>query len=126
MVVNPVPRRPDMDMEGGSAMNIPKRVDVGPHQYEVVTDERAVLALRDEGKYGITRPDRLEIHVDPGGAHTQVADTLLHEILHCIWDQGGLRMEEPGLEERVVSSLATGILAVLRQNPEVAKFLLSD
>ncbi len=107
-------------------MKIPKQVDVGPHQYEVVTEERAVLALRDEGKYGITRVDRLEIHIDDAGAQTQVADTLLHEILHCIWDQGGLRMEDPGLEERVVSSLTTGILAVLRQNPKVVKFLLAD
>ena len=107
-------------------MKLPKSVKIGPHVYSVVDEERAILALRDEGKYGITRPDRLEIHVDPSGAHTQVADTLLHEVLHCIWDQGALRTEDPGLEERVICSLATGLLDALRSNPKLADFLLRE
>lgn len=107
-------------------MKLPKSVQVGPHVYSVVDEERAVLALRDEGKYGITRLERLEIHIDPNAAHTQVADTLLHEVMHCIWDQGGLRTEDPALEERVICSLATGLLDVLRANRKFANFLLLE
>ena len=106
-------------------MNPPKSVRVGPHVYKVLKDDRTAQALRDESKYGITKVDRLEIHLDPNVAHTQVADTLLHEILHCIWDQSGLR-EDQSLEESVICSITTELLNVLRSNPKVTKFLLSE
>ena len=50
-----------------------------------------------------------------------VLDTLVHELLHGVWSVTHLSDEDK--EERVVASIATGWLAVLRDNPELCNFI---
>lgn len=45
--------------------------------------------------------------------------TLLHEVIHMIADMNDLRMVSEN--ETIVSVLATGIMEVLRSNPEFAR-----
>lgn len=45
-------------------------------------------------------------------------DTLLHEIVHAIDDQLNLKMGE-----RRVNNMATGILAVMKDNPQICRFI---
>lgn len=51
-------------------------------------------------------------------------DTVLHEVFHAIrWGQG--RLYGAKVEEDYIRSLATGLIGVLQDNPEFAKWLLS-
>ena len=45
-------------------------------------------------------------------------DTLLHEVLHAVDDAMGLKMKEAQ-----VKGAATGLLAVLKDNPRLAAYL---
>jgi hypothetical protein len=59
------------------------------------------------------------IYIDTGATNAIQKDTLLHEIMHAIWWTAYLEDEDK--EERVVSSLSTGLLQVLRDNPWVGE-----
>lgn len=75
---------------------------------------------RGECDYVIKR-----IHVDPSYAPVEQADTLLHEILHgVVW---GMKLGlSPSKEEKIVCALASGLTAVLQDNPQLRAYLLQD
>lgn len=52
---------------------------------------------------------------------TRLRDILLHEILHAIW--WAYRLADEDKEERTVTTLATGLAQVLRDNPKLREFL---
>jgi hypothetical protein len=52
----------------------------------------------------------------------RAAEVSLHESLHVIWEERGLKGVEK--EEQAVSSLAKGLVAFFRDNPEYAKWFL--
>jgi hypothetical protein len=58
----------------------------------------------------------------------QLRDTILHEVLHALYYENGLANElkttDDDLEEQVVRRTATGMLQILRDNPQLIKFLL--
>ena len=57
-------------------------------------------------------------HLDP----VVVADTLLHEILHAVWHEYGCQDDDR--EERIVHTLASGLIQVMRDNPSAIRYLL--
>ena len=109
-------------------VKIPKKVRIGPHSYEISHDAVAGLILQYGDNHGECDPDHLKIRLDENLPHTQLAETLLHEILHCCWSQTALKIDESTseLEEQVVASLSPLLLGVLRSNPKLIKYLLSD
>ena len=68
--------------------------------------------------YGRVQCHKGRIHLEAGQSHDALRDTLLHECVHAI-DYA----MKTGLEERQVSTLATGIYALLKDNPDFAAFL---
>jgi hypothetical protein len=54
---------------------------------------------------------------------SEEADTVLHEILHAILFQMAVLLP-PDVEEQFVRSAATGLYAVLQDNPQLAKWLI--
>lgn len=60
-----------------------------------------VLRVATAGKYGEFGPE-------------EVADTLLHEVLHAVWRERGLAEED---EESTVTNLAHGLISLMRDNP---------
>lgn len=106
---------------------IPESVRLGPHTYEIRCDHDTGVLLRAENSNGDSRPSDLLIRVDPARPHTAVADTLLHESLHCAWSQTSLRASENlgDHEEAIVSALAPLVLDLLRSNPALVKYLTS-
>ncbi len=53
-------------------------------------------------------------------------DTILHEIMHAIlFQQNNHKPEDYALEESFVRPLATGIIAVLQDNPQLAQWLIA-
>lgn len=74
----------------------------------------------DDDAPGVGRSDglRQSIAVEEGQPLAQEQDTVLHEVLHIIEEYMG--MDVP---EEVVSKFATGLLAVLKDNPAFAAYL---
>nr|DAO05464.1 MAG TPA: Protein of unknown function (DUF3920) [Caudoviricetes sp.] len=55
----------------------------------------------------------------------QLQQTMMHEIVHAVAHTFNIPLPVPEDEmERVVDSMATGILMVLKDNPEMVKWLL--
>lgn len=106
-------------------MTIPTHIDMGPHRYTVDSSEETGLLLHDEEANGDSRPDRLLIRLDPTRPPTSVAETLLHELIHCAAAHSGLKAIEDfrDMEEQVVSALAPPLLEALRRNPDLVKYL---
>lgn len=71
-----------------------------------------------EGDYGECFADQCRIEVRSTQCHQQQADTLLHEAFHAVDHE-----LHCGLTEPQVRRMSTGILALLRDNPELVAFL---
>lgn len=107
-------------------MKIPAEIRLGSHLYSVRCDTDTARLLRDEDAKGDSRPDHLIIRVDPDRPHTSLAETLLHEALHCVWHQTSLSVDHSEAEEVAVTALAPLILQLLRVNPDLVAFLTGD
>lgn len=96
---------------------IPGSVTVGPHEYRVVMVPDGVLA--DASQAGHCSPFRLVIAIDEGQEPSQVADTLLHELVHAMLATLDLGDDE----ERVALALGPALLSLLRDNPGLVGFV---
>lgn len=106
-------------------MKIPVHIDLGAHRFEVRSDPETARLLTEEGSNGDSRADRLIIRIDPDRPPSSVAQTLLHELMHCMWAHGALK--EAGFDndqqEQIICGLAPPMLEVLRRNPALVKLL---
>lgn len=104
---------------------LPTSVQVGPHVYTIRSDDDTVRMLRNDQCAGDSRPDELLIRIDPTRPASAVAETLLHELMHCVWHQAGLTLDhEDAAEERTITSLAPLLLHALRANDQLVAFLV--
>lgn len=71
---------------------------------------------------GLCVYDDHEVQVRGGLAPLAEADTILHELFHAILHSQG-REQGGDLEELYVRALATGLLGVIRDNPQLLKWL---
>ena len=74
-----------------------------------------------EGDYGETFSDDCRIEVRTTQHHLQQADTLLHEAMHALDHEMHCGMTEPQIRR-----MATGLLALLRDNAELVEFLIAS
>lgn len=72
----------------------------------------------DDDNLGELDHDKQRIHVRTGQPLEQEQDTLLHEVVHGIDHEMNLNMSE-----KQVRGLATGMLAVLKDNPRLLTYL---
>jgi len=101
-------------------MNLPKLIKIGPYDFTV----ELVPDLRDESGelHGQCCRDINVIRINSTTTNEQLrAETLWHEILHAIW--GVFHLKTRAGEEKAVSTLATGTVMVLRDNPNLRKYL---
>ena len=107
-------------------MTLPLRVTVGATTYTIVQDQAAMdERRRATGRDAVGRVDATtqQIFVSPSGGPDYQADTLLHEVLHCVWIAAGDRRDKVD-NETAIAALTPGLLATLRQNPELVACLL--
>jgi hypothetical protein len=99
---------------------LPQEVNIlgFPYSISEVSEEESPNAL------GTCNGDEYAITIRGGLNTLCTADTLLHEVLHGILACQG-RQEDEETEERFVRSLATGLVSVLKNNPEFGRWLLS-
>jgi hypothetical protein len=100
-----------------------KTVDGLPSKLKILGKTFKILLLQDgeqEEVDGLMDLRKQEISVRPQTLE-QVQDTSLHEALHAISDSLRLR-----LSESQVHQLAAALLALLKDNPEYAQWLLTS
>ncbi len=79
-------------------------------------------------RFGECNVDKCRIILSPDHDEQQRRDTLLHEVLHALWGESGLPAIgslTDGLEEVIVRTLTPGLLAALRDNPTLVRYLLA-
>lgn len=121
-------------------MTLPLHIQVGPHRYRVTTEEAertrsASLENRDCHEFdlaGSTNYRHGLIHIGLNNPRESepwspdyIADTLLHEVLHCIWHSTCSHV--PALaehQEQAICLLSPLLLDTLRRNPELVAALV--
>ncbi len=97
------------------ALKRPERVKVLGKR---ITISYLTSAPLDDGLNGECDVDKQQILVRDGQPLESEQDTVLHELLHAIDEAMGLRMKESQ-----VKGAATGLLAVLKDNPGLTAYL---
>ena len=100
-------------------MKIPKKVKIGPHTYKIKFVEKMG---EDHDAIGHSVHERGIITLDPDMTQTQLEDTFLHEILHCLDQQTKVFEGDNKSEiEDSVARLTPLLLQFVKDNPEVFK-----
>ena len=83
-----------------------------------------MVSLHRDNQFGsVDHIKGLLTYVDTGDSET--ADTIVHELLHCLWkSQGLVHLIPPEHEEAIVSILSTGIVTLFSDNPELFRALI--
>ena len=89
-----------------------KKIRIGAIDYKVECAKRD----KDVDDFGSTRTQTATIIYKSEQTSQQLANTLLHECLHAIWDEFDLKDKED--EESVCTKMANGLCALIRNNPD--------
>lgn len=83
----------------------------------------AVVPARFDDRYGQSADATKTISLDlvQCGGNFNIADTLLHEVMHSVLRQQGRVYTDD--EELYVRALATGLTGVFRDNPALLRYL---
>ena len=95
---------------------IPK-IKVLHRSYEVKPFDPHDIATN--GHYGRTHHREQIIYLDMNAASTELADTLLHEVMHAVINCMGINAGGDQDEENVVNSLSHGLTTVFHDNPKL-------
>ena len=95
-----------------------KNVIIGPIEYDV-TEEDRILNSQNQDLLGQIFYERGTLKVLKDIKEDVKRTVLLHEIIHGVFDNAGMRDHD----ERVIDVLSHGLVMVLMDNPDVAMFL---
>lgn len=110
---------------------IPQPIKVGYRSF------RIELIPPKDGRIGVYT-GQMDFHagaifLSPGLDRNQAAEVVIHEVLHGIWRVFGLPDNdenkdarlEPMTQERCVSSISFGLATVMKDNPDLGRWLLA-
>lgn len=103
---------------------VPKTLKIGAldYKFQVVKELKEADGTTSWGEIEYETYTISAERVQPSAA--SAADTLLHEILHAIWRETSLNETiDAEVEEKIVRTLTTGLVGVLRDNPAVVRWL---
>lgn len=99
--------------------SMPRRVVVGSRIYRIVDmDDLYVSRSKRQGEVNFAHG---EIAIWGHLRGPSVAETLLHELFHCCYYSGDL--EDDDTEEKTVSVLSHQMIQVMRDNPELIRWM---
>lgn len=102
----------------------PATILIGHAYFDIAFDPHL---NEDSDAVGLTGPETQRILLDPKLGPDVERETVLHEALHGIYFQAGLRLEpwsKDKVEEKIIWSMAPKILELLKDNPELVEYLL--
>lgn len=101
---------------------MPASIVVGATKYKI----KLVKNLENNGQdlFGVCyRGKQKEICIDnTPNSSFNVAETLLHEILHAIWEEFGLTVFKKLDEEQVVNATSAALTTVMMNNPKLNSY----
>jgi hypothetical protein len=97
------------------SLSKPRQVRIIGKTYSILWTSGKPL---DDGDLGELDPATQRMSIRVGQPLEQEQDTVLHEVIHAIDNELNL-----GLREAQVRSLATGVLAVMKDNPRFSTYL---
>lgn len=92
-----------------------------PTEARIVGKMYSIQHLDAMGLQGECNNQRQTIKIEKGNAFEQEQDTVLHELIHAV----DYAMQTK-LKEVQVAALATGLLAVMKENPALMEYLLAS
>jgi hypothetical protein len=101
---------------------LPPVLKVGPYHIKLEVIDAVAVDGKHTKDFGVYDYNTQCIQVrreQPSDAFA--VDTVVHEVLHAIYSFMGLSRGNG--EERIVGSFSTGLIGVLRDNPEFTKWL---
>lgn len=103
-------------------MKRPTKVRVNGAEFKIKYRKFA----ESEKALGLCRYKEARLEIATGQTQFDTKDTVLHEILHAILSKQGHsgRCFENALEEKYVNPIATGVIGILQDNPELARWLI--
>jgi Zn-dependent peptidase ImmA (M78 family) len=112
-----------------SQKKMPKDVKVGPYRYSIKNDKSSMDSARVRFEtieaIGFTSTHEQCIFVDPELSEDMRAETLLHEIMHVVCEATGISTSfDEKEEESFIATVSPLLLDTLRENREVAEYLL--
>jgi hypothetical protein len=96
---------------------LPRRIKVGAYDWRIKVDPGP------SEDYGETNFDKAEITIWPANHQSpeRLVGTVIHELLHVIYD--GINARERELEEPVVVGFETGLVSLFRDNPKLLNWI---
>lgn len=97
-------------------MNLPANeilIDNMPYFVEMVGKD-----LLGNNLLGLKIGDEKRLVMARDQSPSDLVDTFWHEVLHAMFDRRVTAVLEDGVEESIISSLAPGIVQLLRDNPD--------
>lgn len=96
-------------------MAVPTKLKIADRVYDIeMWEHKKALASNNYGEHSSYE---MVIRVDESLDCTQMRNTMLHEILHAIWDTYVIKDGDD--EERMVTTLANAITATMVDNKEL-------
>lgn len=118
-----------------ASVECPKTVKVNGRKWTIkFVSESQMLDIEGiegsgKGRIGLTMLRKLVIHIGDFVDEYIQKETVLHEVMHACWAgvhaEADLNHEETDAEEMFCSGLDTPLLAVMRENPALMRYLLS-
>jgi hypothetical protein len=108
---------------------LPTTAKVGIHEYDIVYDKDALISAghRVDVKdtlCGLTEATGCNIYINDEMSFSQIQETVLHELLHAMFDLTGVFYElDDTVEERITRPLAPVLMQFLRDNPQLLRAL---
>jgi Zn-dependent peptidase ImmA (M78 family) len=102
--------------------NLPKMLKIGYQDITIVPGE-----FNLDGDLGAYNDEESKIYINTTKPRREILNSLLHEALHAICHNYGLResMEHKN-EEKLVCILANGLTQTLKDNPELLTWLKNN
>lgn len=91
------------------------KIILGHKEIEILPLERTDSDAHEV--HGFYFPNHSKIKIDMSQNVAESAETLVHEVLHAVWNQMCLKSENVN-EEDVVTALSKGICLLIKQNPD--------
>lgn len=104
------------------AAQLPESLRVGAFDFKIV--EFTPMGAASARRYGEFSAMEGLIRIDPQAGRIKTLDTLLHELLHAIYWTWNIHDTDD--EERTVASMSTGLTQVIRDNPDLLRFILES
>jgi hypothetical protein len=98
-------------------------VRVGPYVFRVV--RKPGMTIADE-KVGDSSVSLSRIRYADGPSPMQIRATILHEVLHAVALTAAITSEDKLAQEEWISRIESGLLGVIRDNPELIGYLTAS